>query len=391
MSWWQSVTTAAWLLLEQHGQLAVFLFLLVEEAGTPIPIPGDFLMVLAGIRVAQGRVSFVQIVLVMELATVLGASFLYWISARAGRRVVYRIGKHVGLTPERLDHAAEALNRRGARAVVLGRLTPGLRMATPIICGVLRFPFRIYLPAMALGGFIYLLIYTLLGYLFGPHVLRLLESVELPLGLIVSAIMLAGLVYWTLRVGRAGPPPARCPELRERLWAGAASGLVATLVSSLLANVLIHVFGLLAYQEPGAALAALTRAVTREVFRTPGLFVAWLLVPAVIVIGGALGALYGAWLGNSSYSRGPLRGVAFALLPLGVSLFGLLPLLGTGLAGFGLGAGPIPLLGETVRHVAFGLVLGTLYPALARPRKSRRAAEGAAGQQLVQVAGSAAS
>lgn len=391
MDWWQSVTTAAWLLLERHGQLAAFFFLLIEEAGTPVPIPGDFLMVVAGVRASQGRVNLVEIILVMELATILGASFLYWISARAGRRVVYRIGKHVGLTPARLDRAAEELNRRGARAVVIGRLTPGLRMATPIICGVLRFPFRIYLPAMALGGFLYLLVYTLLGYVFGAQILRLLETIELPLGLIVSGAMLGGLVYWTLRVGRAGPPPARCPELRERLWAGAASGLVGTLVSSLLANVLIHLFGLLAYQEPGAALAALTRIITISVLRSPGVFVAWLLVPAVLVVGAAFGALYGAWLGNASYTRGPLQGVVFALLPLAGSLLGLMPLLGVGLAGFGLGAGPVPLLGETVRHLAFGLVLGTLYPALARPRKARREVEDAAGQQRVQVAGSAVS
>ena len=47
MEWWQSLSAAAWRLLDEHGQLAVFLFLLVEEAGTPVPIPGDFIMVLA--------------------------------------------------------------------------------------------------------------------------------------------------------------------------------------------------------------------------------------------------------------------------------------------------------------------------------------------------------
>jgi hypothetical protein len=45
----------------------------------------------------------------------------------------------------------------------------------------------------------------------------------------------------------------------------------------------------------------------------------------------------------------------------------ILPVVGAGPAGAGLEAGPIPALGETIRHLAYGLVLGTLYPALARP------------------------
>src|SRR5205085_922112 len=165
---------------------------------------------------------------------------LYWLAALVGRRVVYRLGQYIGLTPPRLDRAAEALHRRGAAAVVLGRLTPGLRMATPIVCGAFRFPFRVYLPAMAFGAFLYMLGYTLLGFFFGPPVLRLLERVEVPLELLASVGLLAALLFWTVRVGRRAEAPERRPELRERMQAGAASGLMATLASALLANVLIH-------------------------------------------------------------------------------------------------------------------------------------------------------
>src|SRR4051794_2278460 len=100
MEWWQQLTVAAWTLLDQHGPLAAFVFLLVEEAGTPIPLPGDLVMILLGARASQGRVNLIEILVIMELATVLGASFLYLLSARVGRRVVYRIGRHAGLTPE---------------------------------------------------------------------------------------------------------------------------------------------------------------------------------------------------------------------------------------------------------------------------------------------------
>ena len=372
MDWWQRLTVAAWLLLDHHGQLGAFLFLLVEEAGTPIPIPGDFLMVLLGARAAQGRVSLIEIVAVMELATVLGASCLYWLSARAGRRVVYRLGRHVGLTPARLDRIAVELNRRGAIAVVLGRLTPGLRMVTPIACGVFGFPFRVFLPAMALGALLYILAYTLLGYFFGPHVLRILEQVELPIALLASCGLLAALIFWTFRVARRARPAEYCPALKERLWAGVASGLIATLQSALLANLLIHVLGLLAFRAPGLALTRLGGMLSADIGREPGLAAASLLLPAVLLVGAGLGALYGAGLGREPHRVGPLHGAAFSLLPLAIALFVILPVLGAGPAGLSLGAGLIPAAGETIRHLAYGLVLGTLYRALARPRQPSR-------------------
>lgn len=380
MEWWRYLTTAAWQLLDQHGQLAVFVLLLVEEAGTPIPIPGDFLMALAGARAAQGQFNLLHILLLMELATVLGASLLYWVAARVGRRVVFRLGRYVGLTPERLDRFGGDLHRRGGVAVVVGRLTPGLRIATPVACGVFRFPFRVFLPAMATGAFIYILAYTALGYVLGARVLALLERLEVPVGLLTSVGLLALLVFWMLRVRGRVEPAAQLPCLRERLWAGAASGLIATLQSTLLVNVLIHVAGLLAFSAPAAGLARLALLLGGDLEDTPGLALASLLVPALLAFGGALGALYGAWLGASPSSSDWLQGAAFALLPLGASLFLILPLCGAGPAGLGLGVGLVPAVGETFRHLAFGLGLGGIYPVLARPRSAPRPPAPAAGE-----------
>ena len=62
------------------------------------------------------------------------------------------------------------------------------------------------------------------------------------------------------------------------------------------------------------------------------------------------------------------------MLPLGFSLFGLLPLLGMGVAGFGLGWGLLPLLGEVVRVGLFAFALSTSYTLLSRARAHRRRA-----------------
>ena len=61
-----------------------FVLILIEEAGVPVPIPGDFLMLLLGVHARQGRVPLWQALLVMELATLIGATVLYLAASRGG-------------------------------------------------------------------------------------------------------------------------------------------------------------------------------------------------------------------------------------------------------------------------------------------------------------------
>ena len=55
------------------------------------------------------------------------------------------------------------------------------------------------------------------------------------------------------------------------------------------------------------------------------------------------------------------RGVIFAMLPALVSLVVVLPLLGGGLFGLSLGAGPLPAIGNVLLHVVYGAILGIVY------------------------------
>src|SRR6202011_197880 len=91
-----------------------------------------------------------------------------------GRPLAYRYGRFVRLNPERLGRAEDWIRRGGWQAIVLLRLVPGLRIATVVGCGIFGVPFRLFLPALALGGFAYLVVYTLLGYFVGPEILSIL-------------------------------------------------------------------------------------------------------------------------------------------------------------------------------------------------------------------------
>ena len=357
MDWWTGVRAALETFLDTHGVLASFVFILIEEAGIPVPVPGDFLMLVAGVHARQGGPPLWQFLAAMEAATVIGASLLYACARRAGRTLVYRYGRFLGLSPARLDRAEGWLKRRGVVAVVLGRLLPGLRMATVIGCGVFEVPPRVFFPGMAVGAFLYILLYTLLGYLVGPPVLTVLEGLHIPLAFVGSLVLLLVLTRWLVRARRALPideVPADSSQA-ARFQAGARAGLVAILLSTLLANVLVHVAGRGAFLAPGTLLQEAAARLPAAVADRGGPLALLLVVPAFLLVGVLWGGAYGRFAAGRVRLPDVLVGALCALPPLLLSLLLVEPALGAGASG-------AATIGELIRYLAYGAALGTAYP-----------------------------
>jgi len=56
-----------------------------------------------------------------------------------------------------------------------------------------------------------------------------------------------------------------------------------------------------------------------------------------------------------------LKGIYFSVVPFLVSILVVLPLLGGGILGLALGAGPLPVIGNALLHILYGAVLGMVY------------------------------
>jgi membrane protein DedA with SNARE-associated domain len=381
VDWWEEVRLALQGFLDHHGVVAGFVMILVEEAGVPVPVPGDFLMLALGAHAREGRVPLWQALLVMEIATLVGASALYFVSARTGRGLVYRYGRYMHLTQARLDKAEGWLQRHGSLAIVVGRNTPGLRMATVIACGVFGVPFWRFLPSLALGAFVYILFYTMLGYIFGPVVLGFLEGIHLPLGLLGSLVPLCLLVAWIARA-RRGAQLARHTEAglvdrRHRWRDGAVAGGLATIVSTLALNVLVHLSGDLALLAPGDLVEhARARLAVLALVRVIGPILLLAVVPAFMLVGVAWGVVYAQWVEPHLHYPDWLSGLCFSLLPLGIALVIVLPILDGAAPELGR-LGPLAAASEAIRHLIYGASLGLIYPLrLARlPQRSRHAAD----------------
>src|SRR3712207_192254 len=100
--------------LAQHDALLLFLSVLVEEGGVPLPVPSDVAVLLAAHRAARGEMTLLSVFLIVQAATLIGASVLYWAGRRAGRPLLYRYGGILHLDQTRLARVERLVRERGA-------------------------------------------------------------------------------------------------------------------------------------------------------------------------------------------------------------------------------------------------------------------------------------
>src|SRR6202043_2575555 len=112
--------------------LAALVLLLPMEAGVPVPLPADLVMLTVGQQVAAGRFPLWLAVGGVEAIAVLGTTALFLVSRGPAHRLIARFGPRLGLTPGRLGRATALAEARGRPGLAAGRALPGLRTLTVI-------------------------------------------------------------------------------------------------------------------------------------------------------------------------------------------------------------------------------------------------------------------
>jgi membrane-associated protein len=193
-----------WLTQEVSESPATYLVVFVA-AGLDVVfplIPSETIVITAGVLAAQGELLIWGIVPLVALGAFLGDNLSYLLGRRIGDPVADRL-----FTGEkgqaRLRWAEEALRRRGAILIGVGRFIPGGRTATTFAAGTLEMPYRQFLVADAVAASLWALYVSMLGYLGGE---TFNESLWLPLAASFGAAMAVGLGFevWRRLQSRRG-------------------------------------------------------------------------------------------------------------------------------------------------------------------------------------------
>lgn len=152
--------------MERTGAPGIFLLMLAEQVF--LLIPSELIMPLAGFTAAQGRTSFVLVVLAGTLGSVLGTLGWYYVGRRLGleriRDFAARHGRWLILSPAEIDRAEDWFKRHGTMVVFLGRLIPGVPTFISMPAGVAHMPLAAFLGWTALGTALWTALLAGAGY-----------------------------------------------------------------------------------------------------------------------------------------------------------------------------------------------------------------------------------
>lgn len=155
--------------LTDYGYFAIFVLMFVEEAGLPLPLPNEVALMYVGYLAYQGKIDANLAGLVATLGAAGGSGLLYTLARRGGRPLIHRYGRFIHVTSERIDQAERAVARWGPISIPIARLTPGLRIATTIVSGVLNVHYRVVIVSVVGVSLVWSFFWVHLGQLLGDR------------------------------------------------------------------------------------------------------------------------------------------------------------------------------------------------------------------------------
>ena len=134
---------------------------------------------------------------VASAAAIIGDNIGFWIGDKGGYRLARRYGPKVRLDERKLKVARYLFDRHGVKVVFFGRFVSVLRTYAAFLAGTSRMRWRKFLPANASGGIVWAGLYTFAAYLAGTTLQRVSGKIDLILGAVAVAAVVA--VVLTLR------------------------------------------------------------------------------------------------------------------------------------------------------------------------------------------------
>jgi membrane protein DedA with SNARE-associated domain len=181
-------------LLQEYGYRVVFLGILLESTG--LPLPGESLMVAAAIYAATTHhLDIFLLVPIAALGAVLGDQIGYLIGRSVGFSLLARLWRRLGQSNERLEFGRFLFRRYGARIVFLGRFVAFLRTFAALLAGASRMPWHRFLLWNGLGGVCWTCLYGFGAYLLGHEAERLSGPLGIALAVVGTVLLAAAILF----------------------------------------------------------------------------------------------------------------------------------------------------------------------------------------------------
>jgi membrane-associated protein len=157
----------------------VLIFVVFAETGLAAGffLPGDSLLVVAGLFAAKGDLNVFVLLSTLFVAAVIGDAVGYYSGAKLGPRLFTR-PKSLVFRPAHLEKANSFYLKYGGKTIIIARFVPIVRTFAPIVAGAAGMPYKKFAAYNVLGGFLWVFSMVLAGYFLGNMIPSLDQHIE---------------------------------------------------------------------------------------------------------------------------------------------------------------------------------------------------------------------
>jgi membrane-associated protein len=189
--------------LIRWGGYVVLTVIIFAETGLLVGffLPGDSLLVTAGLLSAHGLLDVYLLGAILSLAAVTGDSVGYTIGKAAGPKIFTR--EHsILFNRKHLSRAHAFYEKHGGKTIVLARFMPIIRTFAPVVAGVAEMHYRTFIVYNVVGGLAWVWGMLFTGYFLGRYIPGIDEHIDIVIIVVIFLSLLPGIISW-LRQRRA--------------------------------------------------------------------------------------------------------------------------------------------------------------------------------------------
>lgn len=162
-----------------QGGLMLIALIIFVESGLLVGffLPGDTLLIAAGVLAAQGALPIELTILTIIVAAIVGDNVGYTIGKYSGKRLFNKkdgvLFKH-----EYVEQAQRFYDKHGGKAIIIARFVPIVRTFAPVVAGIGKMPRGKFFFYNVIGAIIWAVSVTLLGYWVGSKIPKIGDYLE---------------------------------------------------------------------------------------------------------------------------------------------------------------------------------------------------------------------
>lgn len=153
------------------------IFIIFAETGLAVGffLPGDSLLVVAGLFAAAGKLNLWIMLFTLILAAIIGDAVGYYSGKKVGQAIFTR-PKSRFFNPKHLQKAHKFYEKHGGKTIIIARFVPIVRTFAPIVAGAADMRYRDFVFFNIIGGITWVSSMLLAGYFLGGVVEQIAQS-----------------------------------------------------------------------------------------------------------------------------------------------------------------------------------------------------------------------